>query len=113
METLTYELFGSPEVQTEHCDEWETVMTCEIMRSDGVIGTNVWIVAGVPDYLRGAAQAAASNRGPESVRVHGDTPDGWCPESFRPVGRAAYREIASRILAAVADAALTIHRGRA
>lgn len=67
----------------QYCDEWETVMVAELVREDGETG-DVWIVAGVPPYQRGTAKAAGHEYGLRSVRVYGDSPDYWCPDSFDP-----------------------------
>lgn len=68
-------------VEPEYSNEWETVMVADIRRDDGETG-DIWIVAGVPDYLRGTAKAAGTSRNLMSVRVFGDSPDCWCPASF-------------------------------
>ena len=87
---MTYELIGTPIIQSDYCDDWETVMTIDVQRSDGETGEDVWIVAGVPDYQRGTALAicrdvrdAASLPNMVDVRVFGDSPDMWCPDNLR------------------------------
>lgn len=79
---MTYEVIGEPRLKTEDCDEWEAVMVIDLIREDGVIG-DVWIAAGVPDYHRGTALAARTNRGCESIWVFGDSLDMWCPHQFQ------------------------------
>ncbi len=82
-------------------DEWETTVAIVIMREDGVVG-DVWVAAGVPDYQRGSATAAASNRGYEDVWPVGDSLDCWCPAEFRGDAEA--------VLEFVHDIALETHR---
>jgi hypothetical protein len=107
---MTYELIGEPRIEPEYSDSYETVMVCDLRREDGVTG-DVWIVAGVPRSDRGSSDAARTQEGYLTVRVFGDSPDHWCPESFRPdEGEGDYREISDSILQAVRKAALAVHR---
>ena len=85
-------------VEDQYCDQWETVMVAELVREEGETG-DVWIVAGVPPYQRGIAKAAGHEHGLRSVRVYGDSPDCWCPESFDPAD-------VDEMIAAVEEAAL-------
>lgn len=110
-QTMNFTIIAKPQIQEEYCDEFETVMTVDVRRGDGVVGSDVWIVAGVPDYQRGSARAAGHQAGFEAVRVFGDSPDYWCPESFRGED-ADYHAISSAIIEAVESAALAAHRER-
>lgn len=87
----------------QYCDEWETVMVAELVREDGETG-DVWIVAGVPPYQRGTAKAAGHEYGLRSVRVYGDSPDYWCPDSFDPAD-------VDEMIAAVEESALAKDAG--
>jgi hypothetical protein len=107
---MNYELIGAPRIEAEYSDEWETVMVCDLKREDGQTG-DVWIVAGVPDYQRGSSEAARTQHGYETVRVFGDSPDHWCPESFRPAD-GEYPEVAADIVTSIEDQALATHRER-
>ena len=107
---LTYELIGTPRIEAEYSDDYETTMSCDLRRTDGVSG-DVWIVAGVPDYLRGTADAARTQRGYETVRVFGGSPDHWCPESFRPADD-DYSDVRDGVIAACESTALRVHRDR-
>jgi hypothetical protein len=109
---MTYELIGTPAVQDEYSDEYETVMTVDVRRSDGEDGPEVWIVAGVPDHLQGTAKAAGHQTGLMSVRVFGDNPACWCPDSLRPED-GNYRAVADAIIEAVHDVAIATHRAAA
>ena len=104
---MTYELLGKPFVESEYSDEWETVMVCNVRRSDGVEG-DVWIVAGVRDYQRGSSTAAGTQAGYQGVRVFGDSPSHWCPDSLRPED-GDYSSVADAIVEAVSEAALGVH----
>jgi hypothetical protein len=107
---MKYELIGTPRRIESDSDEHETVMVIDLRREDGATG-DVWIAAGVPDYLRGAAQAAGSQHGLLDVRVFGDAVDMWCPESFQIADEdGGYSGVAADIIAACGDAALTAHR---
>lgn len=109
---MAYELIGQPRIEPEYDDEWETVMVCDLRRDDGATG-DVWIVAGVPDHMRGSSEAAGTQRGYERVRVFGDSPDMWCPESFRPGDDDAYYgDIVADVVAACEAPALAVHRAR-
>lgn len=111
---MTYELIGQPRIESEYSDEWETTMACDVRRDDGVTG-DVWIVAGVPDYLRGSSEAAHTQRGYERVRVFGDSPEHWCPDVFVKPDWADIDVIATvhdDVLAALESAALAAHRER-
>jgi hypothetical protein len=101
---MTYELIGEPRIGAQYSDEWETTMVADLRREDGETG-NIWIVAGVPAYLQGTARAAGHTSGLERVRVFGDSPDMWCPDSFD-------HEDSDAMLDAVEDAALRRHRER-
>ena len=101
---MTYELTGTPRIESEYSDQWETTMVCDVIREDLVRG-DVWIVAGVPDYHRGSSEAARTQRGFRTVRVFGDSPDMWCPASLD------YQD-ADEIIASVENAALATHRAR-
>jgi hypothetical protein len=101
MSTAQYELIGTPRVEAEYSDEYETVMVCDLRRADGETG-DVWIVSGVPDYQRGSSDAAGTQRGYQTVRVFGDSPDMWCPASFDV-------DDAEDIIAACEVAALKAH----
>lgn len=107
---MTYELIGSPYIENAYCDAWETTMVCDLRRSDGETG-DVWIVAGVPDYLRGTSNAARTQYGYEQVRVFGDSPDHWCPASFCPMD-GDYAEVIAGVVTACQSAALAAHRAR-
>lgn len=80
---MKYEVIGTPHVETEYSDQWETVMTVTLRRLvDGAIGTGVWIVAGVMDYNRAQSKAAGTQVGYLTVRPFGNSPDAWCPDGF-------------------------------
>jgi hypothetical protein len=81
----TYEVIGTPEVQKEYCDEWQTTMVFRLRRDDGKEDT-IWVTAGVPDWQRGSSQAAGHRMGFESVNVFGGSIDEWC-------GRELYADI--------------------
>jgi hypothetical protein len=81
---MTYKLIGTPRIEAEYSDRYETTMVVDLRREDGVTG-DVWIVAGVPESDRGSSDAARTQEGYLTVRVFGDSPDHWCPESFRPL----------------------------
>src|SRR5215831_17137193 len=53
-EVATYELIGTPRIESEYSDEYETVMVIDLRRSDGETG-DVWICAGVPRSDRGTS----------------------------------------------------------
>ena len=108
-QTKPYEVIGTPHVEAEYSDEYETTMVFDLRRADGETG-DVWIVAGVPDYMRGSSDAAHTQRGYERVRVFGDSPGHWCPESFRPAD--GDYDFADEIIAAVESMALETHRER-
>lgn len=109
---MTYELIGSPSIETQYSDEWETTMVCTVQREDGVEG-DVWIVAGVPDCQRGSSEAARTQVGYCTVRVFGDYIDTWCPDSLRVKDEdGSYATLCDEILSAVAPDALPIHRDR-
>lgn len=100
-------------IEPAYCDEWETVITVDIAETDNHPEIcDVWIVAGVPDYLRGTAQAAAPNAGLESVWVFGDSPDMWCPDALRDLFGGDYGLAAGAIETACQDAAVELHRDR-
>lgn len=105
---MTYELIGSPRIEPEYCDQWETTMVCDVRREDGVIG-DVWIVAGVPDYQRGSSEAARTQRGYETVRVSGTSPDHWCPPTFQD---ADLEGVSQGVIEACMSVALAMHRTR-
>jgi hypothetical protein len=105
---MNYEVIGTPRIEREYCDEYEAAMVIDLKREDGETG-DVWIVAGVPAHLQGTAQAAGHTRGLASVRVFGDSPDMWCPESFRP-GDDDYGQVAADVVAACEPAALKTWR---
>ena len=116
--TMTYKLIGSPCIQSEYSDKWETTMICDVRREDGVLG-DVWIVAGVPDYHQGSSRAAGHQQGFERVRVFGQSPAEWLSDSLMPSdeddlsdaeNEAAdtLEDISSEILAAVESAALAV-----
>ena len=105
---MTFEVIGSPTIQAEYSDEWETVLTVDVQRDDGEVAEEVWLVAGVPDYLRSTARAAGTHRGVERVWVFGDRPDYWCPANIT----GDYAEIADAIIAACLTAALDLHHSR-
>ena len=107
---MTFEAIGDPRIETEYSDEYETVMVIDLQNESGDIG-DVWVVAGVPDYLRGTARASGSQRGLMSVRVFGDGVDMWCPGVFR-VADADYTTIANAVVAACEQSALKVHRSR-
>jgi hypothetical protein len=107
---MTYQLIGRPRIEASYSDRYETVMVCDLRRSDGAIGDDVWIVAGVPESDRGSSDAAGTERGYLTVRVFGNSPDHWCPESFRPDDAESYQEIAAGVVEAVRTAALATHR---
>lgn len=100
----TFTVIGQPRIKREYSDEWETTMVIDVRRNDGVEG-DVWIVAGVPDYLQGTAAACGSEQGLLDVRVFGDSPDCWCPASLDPADMDA-------ILEAVSAVALATHKAR-
>ncbi len=107
---MTYEIVGSPKIQAEYCDEYEAAMVIDLKREDGATG-DVWVVAGVPGHLQGTAQAAGHTMGLASVRVFGDSPDMWCPESFRPLNEGeSYSRIAADVVEACEGAALKAWR---
>lgn len=105
---MTYELIGSPLIEPDYCDQWETTMVCDIQREDGITG-EVWIVAGVPDYQRGTSEAARTQRGYETVRVFGNSPDHWCSNSLITED---LEEVIAGVLLAVSTGALATHRER-
>lgn len=85
------------------CDEWEATVVVELERdTDGVSG-EIWVVAGVPEYLRGTAQAARTTRGLETAWLYGDSPSHWCPDQFM-------RDDYDALLAAATPAALAAWR---
>lgn len=109
---MTYELIGTPRIENEYCDEYETTMVIDLMREDGVTG-DVWIIAGVPDYNQDSAKAAATDRGYETVRVYGDCVDVWCPKSFRIADEVgSYRSVIDGVVASCQSAAIKAHRER-
>ena len=101
---MTYALIGTPRIESEYSDEYETTMVCDVRRGDGVTG-DVWIVAGVPDYQRGSSDAARTQYGYERVRVFGDSPDSWCPASLDA-------DDADDIIATCESVAIATHRAR-
>jgi hypothetical protein len=108
---MTYELIGNPRIETEYSDQYETVMVCDLKRDDGVTG-DVWIVAGVPAQHVGSSNAAGHQYGFQSVRVFGDSPSMWCPESFRPIEEPdtySYADVAEAVVEACRAAALATH----
>jgi hypothetical protein len=112
---MKFELIGNPRIEDSY--QWETTMVCNVRRDDGETG-DVWIVAGVPEYLRESSGAAGTQHGYQYVWVFGDPPDMWCPESLRPTADsmenpvAPYDEIAEAIIVACKNAALAAHRAR-
>jgi hypothetical protein len=52
---MKYEVVGTPRVQDEYSDERETTMVIDPVRN-GQTG-DVWVVVGVPGYLRGRSHA--------------------------------------------------------
>jgi hypothetical protein len=111
IKTMKYGVvISTPRIESEYSDEYETTMVIDLVREDGAIG-DVWIVAGVPDYLRGSSDAARTQAGYTSVRVFGDDVDMWCPESFRVADEDGhYQSVAEDVLAACAAVALGVHR---
>lgn len=101
---MTYTMIGTPRIQAELSNQWETTMTIDLRREDGVVG-DVWIVAGVPDYHRGSAEAARTQSGYQTVRVFGDTPDTWCPVPN-------WREVMAEIVEACYPVAMAAHQAR-
>lgn len=101
-----FTLLGSPRIEPEYSDQWETTMVCDVRRSDGTEG-DVWIVAGVPDYQRGSSAAARTQRGYETVRMFGDSADTWCPRSLMAEDMDT---VISGVIEAVEPAALNAHR---
>ena len=103
-------------IEAEYSDRWETVITVDLPETDTYPEiTGIWLVAGVPDYLRGTAQAAGSNRGLEQVRVYGDSPAMWCPDlllNLFATDPCPLRAAAAAVISACEDAALTLHRER-
>ena len=64
--------------EREYCDEWETVVSVDLRREDGVEG-NVWLVAGVPPCDRGSSRAAGHQEGFVSCRIPDfGSWDAWC-----------------------------------
>lgn len=109
---MPYELIGTPRIETEYSDEYETVMVCDLKRHDGVIG-DVWIVAGVPDYLRGSSNASNTQRGYEQVRIFGDSVDMWCCAPFQtPDEDGRYSTVMYEVIEACEKAAIQTHRER-
>jgi len=105
---MTYEVIGTPRIEAEYSDEYETTMVVDLRREDGATG-DVWIVAGVPDYQRGSSDAARTQSGYQRVRVFGDCPDHWCPKSFWPTDE-DYESLAEEVIAACEKTALQTHR---
>ena len=101
---MTYELIGSPRIESEYCDEWETAVVCDLRRSDGETG-DVWICAGVPRSERGTSDAVGTQDGFLRVWLPGDSPACWCPKNFDYHDHEA-------ILDACREAALAAHRNR-
>lgn len=101
---MIYTVIGTPRVQTALSDQWETTMTIDLRREDGATG-EVWIVAGVPDYHRGSAEAARTQSGYQTVQVFGDTPDTWCPAPN-------WRETMAEIVDACYSVAMAVHQAR-
>jgi hypothetical protein len=101
---MKYTIVGTPQVQAEYCDKYETTMVIDLKREDGVEG-DVWIVAGVQDYWQGLSDAARTQEGYQGVRTFGDHPDMWCPHTFDC-------EDAEDVLLSVVDVALSIHNER-
>jgi hypothetical protein len=107
---MSYKLIGKPTIESECSDKYETTMFFELLREDGQSG-DVWIVAGVPDYLRGSSDAARTQSGYLRVRVYGDCADAWCPESFRPAD-GNYMQVMADVVLACESAALAAHDTR-
>jgi hypothetical protein len=104
-QTATYELIGAPRIEREYTtDEYETVMVCDVRRSDGETG-DVWICAGIRPQDVGTVKNCGHQTGFLHAWVFGDSPDMWCPASF------SYDD-AEAILDAVREAAIQTHRDR-
>lgn len=106
---MTFTVIGTPRIESEYSDAWETTMVFDLQREDGETG-DVWIIAGVPDYNRGSASASGSQYGYETVRVFGDSVDMWCPESFRIADEdGCYQSVRDAVIAACETAARLTH----
>lgn len=66
----------------DYPSEWSGAVIVTLRRGDG-IEADIYIEAGVPDYLVGTAQASRSSYGLEQVWLFGDSRDMWCPKEFR------------------------------
>jgi hypothetical protein len=113
---MDYTVISTPSVQEAYSDGWETTMTIDMKDEEGNVGREVWIVAGVPDYLRGESKAAGTQDGYRRVRVFGDRPEHWCPGTFLDYPAAGdeqmVEEVREAILEAVHGVALKAHRER-
>jgi len=106
---LSFELVGTPRIEAEYSDQYETVMVCDLKRSDGETG-DVWIVAGVPACHVGSANACGSQVGFLNVRVFGDSVDMWCPESLRVAAEdGRYDTVRESVVEAVRKVAIQTH----
>lgn len=105
-----YTVLGTPRVEAEYSDDYETVMVIDIRRDDGETG-DVWIVAGVRDYNRASSDAARTQYGYQSVRVFGDSIDTWCAASLQEADEdGGYSTLAEEIVSACVPSALLTHR---
>lgn len=92
----------STEIERDYSDDWQ--VTCRVdLERDGISG-EIWVVAGVPESLRGTAVAARTTRGLAECWRFGDSPDCWCPPQFRADDYDA-------LLEAATPAALQVWRG--
>ena len=42
---MKYEVKGTPQIEREYCDKWETMISMTLRREDGVEAT-VWVMVG-------------------------------------------------------------------
>ena len=105
---MTYTVASEPKIQSEYSDNYETVLTINVRR-DGVTG-EVWICAGVPEYLRGSSDAARSQDGYTDVWAFGDSVDTWLDPTLQVSDEdGSYQTVQDEILAAVKSAAMDAH----
>jgi len=74
---------GEAHVETEyHSDTWSAIVSVAVYDGDEYLG-DVWVRAGVPDYLEGTARAAGHTAGMEGVQPYGGQRDHWCPDALQ------------------------------
>ena len=106
---MTYTVASEPKIQSEYSDNYETVLTINVRRADGVTG-EVWICAGVPEYLRGSSDTARSQDGYTDVWAFGDSVDTWLDLTLQVSDEdGSYQTVQDEILAAVKSAAMDAH----